>query len=361
MLQERRASRRIEIGGVAVGGGAPVSVQSMTNTPTDDAAATVAQIRRLEAAGCEIVRLAVPDERAVSALPAIVGAARIPVVADIHFDYRLGIAAVRAGVDALRFNPGNIGSSDRVEAVVAACAGRGIPVRVGVNSGSLERDILERDGRPTAEGMVESALRHLERLETLGFRDVVLSLKSSDVAMTVEANRLVAARCDCPLHLGVTEAGTVLPGAVRSAVGLGILLAEGIGDTIRVSLAGPPEDEIRVGRTLLSSLGLRHGGVSVVACPTCGRTAIDVAGIAEEVERETASIRAALLVAVMGCAVNGPGEAKEADVGMAGGGDEVVLFRGGVVVDRVPEREAVGRLLAEIEALAADESEGREG
>lgn len=360
MLRERRATRRVEIGGLAVGGGAPLSVQSMTNTPTGDAAATLAQIRSLEEAGCEIVRVAVPDARAVSALPEILAGTRLPVVADIHFDHRLGIAAVEAGVHALRFNPGNIGSKDRVDELVDACAGRGVPVRIGVNSGSLESDILERDGRPTAAGMVESALRHLERLEARGFRDVVLSLKSSDVPTTVEANRAAAARCDCPLHLGITESGTVLTGAVRSAVGLGVLLAEGIGDTIRVSLAGPPEEEVRVGRAVLSSLGLRHGGVSVIACPTCGRTVIDVARIAEEVERATASIRSPLLVAVMGCAVNGPGEAREADVGMAGGGDEVVLFRGGVVIDRIPESAAVGRLLEEIESLTAREEVARE-
>jgi (E)-4-hydroxy-3-methylbut-2-enyl-diphosphate synthase len=324
----------------------------MTNTRTEDAAATLAQIGRLAESGCDIVRVAVPGREAAAALAEIVAGSTLPVVADIHFDHRLALAAAEAGAHGLRLNPGNIGGRERAAEVAAAAKARGIPIRIGVNSGSLEPDILERDGRPTAAGMVESALRHAEILEAAGFRDIVLSLKASDVPTTVEANRLAAARCDLPLHLGVTEAGTVSSGAVRSAVGIGVLLAEGIGDTIRVSLAGPPEEEVRVGRTILSALGLRRFGVTVIACPTCGRTEIDVQGIAERVEAETASLRADLVVAVMGCAVNGPGEAREADVGIAGGGANAVLFRKGERVGVIEGTLLIERLLSEVRALA---------
>jgi (E)-4-hydroxy-3-methylbut-2-enyl-diphosphate synthase len=330
----------------------------MTNTRTEDAAATLAQIRQLAEAGCDIVRVAVPGREAAAALPEIVAGSPMPVVADVHFDHRLALAAAEAGVHGLRLNPGNIGGRERAAEVAAAAKARGIPIRIGVNAGSLEPDILERDGRPTAAGLVESALRHAEILESAGFRDVVLSLKASDVPTTVTANRLVAARCDCPLHLGITEAGTVASGAVRSAVGIGVLLAEGIGDTIRVSLAGPPEEEVRVGRTILSALGLRRRGVTVVACPTCGRTEIDVQAIAERVEAETASLGADLVVAVMGCAVNGPGEAREADVGIAGGGTSAVLFRKGERVGVIGGTLLLDRLLAEIRALAGGEGRG---
>jgi len=351
MLIARRRTRGVTVGHVPIGGDAPISVQSMTNTRTDDVAATVAQVKRLEAAGCEIVRVAVPDQTAATALRDIVGQVAVPVVADIHFDHRLGLAAIESGVHKLRVNPGNIGSREKVAELAAAAKARGIPIRIGVNSGSLERDILERDGRPTAAGMVESAERHIGLLEREGFSDIVLSLKASDVPMTIDANRMMAARCEYPLHLGITEAGTVLSGAVRSSVGLGILLAEGIGDTVRVSLAGPPEEEVRVGRIILSSLGLRHGGVTVIACPTCGRCQIDVQTIAEEVERETASIRTSLVIAVMGCAVNGPGEAREADVGIAGGGGEGVLFVRGAIVGKVDETRVVAELLARVREM----------
>ncbi|MFH1689393.1 MAG: flavodoxin-dependent (E)-4-hydroxy-3-methylbut-2-enyl-diphosphate synthase [Candidatus Eisenbacteria bacterium] len=351
ILKPRRKTRQVMIGDVAVGGDAPISVQSMTNTKTEDVEATVAQIKCLETVGCEIVRVAVPGKAAVAALSDIVAQAGIPVVADIHFDYRLGLGAVEAGVHALRINPGNIGARECVETLVAACKEKGIPIRVGVNSGSLEKDILERDGHPTAQGMVESAIRHVELLESVGFADVILSLKASDVAMTVEANRLMVEKCDLPFHLGITEAGTVLTGSVRSSVGLGVLLAEGIGDTIRVSLSGPVEEEVRVGREILKSLGLRHGGVTVIACPTCGRCQIDVQAIAEEVERKTAHIRKNLVVAVMGCAVNGPGEAREADVGIAGGGDEVLLLARGKTVSTLPASNALTELLACIARL----------
>jgi (E)-4-hydroxy-3-methylbut-2-enyl-diphosphate synthase len=348
----RRRTRQVLIGDVAIGGDAPISVQSMTDTVTRDVDATAAQIARLVAVGCEIVRVAVPDEASASALTDIISRSGIPVVADVHFDHRLGLAAIEAGAHALRINPGNIGSPARVGELAAAASERGIPIRIGVNSGSLEKGVLERDGRPTAEGMVESASRHLAIVEGLGFSNVVLSLKSSDPLMTIEANRLMASRCDCPFHLGVTESGTVFSGAVRSAVSMGVLLAEGIGDTIRVSLAGPPEDEVRAGRLILSSLRLRHGGVTVIACPMCGRTEIDVQSIAEDVEARTAGIRASIVVAVMGCAVNGPGEAREADVGVAGGGDEMLLFRAGEPVEKIREGEAVERLVEEITALA---------
>ena len=351
ILKPRRKTRQVMIGDVAVGGDAPISVQSMTNTKTEDVEATVVQIKGLEKVGCDIVRVAVPGKAAVAALPDILAQAEIPVVADIHFDYRLGLGAIEAGVHALRINPGNIGARERVETLVAACEEKGIPIRVGVNSGSLEKDILERDGHPTAQGMVESAMRHVELLESVGFEDVILSLKASDVAMTVEANRLMAEKCDIPFHLGITEAGTVLTGSIRSSVGLAVLLAEGIGDTIRVSLAGPVEEEIRVGREILKSLGLRHGGVTVIACPTCGRCQIDVQAIAEEVERKTAHIRKSLVVAVMGCTVNGPGEAKEADVGIAGGGAEVLLFARGEVVSTLAATAALAELLASIARL----------
>jgi len=349
ILKLRRKTRQVMIGNVPVGGDAPISVQSMTNTKTEDVEATVAQIKSLESVGCEIVRVAVPGKAAVAALPGIISQAEIPVVADIHFDYKLGLGAVEAGVHALRINPGNIGARERVETLVAACKDKGIPIRVGVNSGSLEKDILERDGHPTAVGMVESAMRHVELLDSVGFGDVILSLKASDVAMTVEANRLIAEKYDLPLHLGITEAGTVLMGSVRSSVGLGVLLAEGIGDTIRVSLSGPVEEEILVGREILRSLDLRHGGVTVIACPTCGRCQIDVQTIAEEVEQRTAHIRKSLVVAVMGCAVNGPGEAKEADLGIAGGENDVLLFASGEIVSRHPANEALAVLLSRLD------------
>jgi (E)-4-hydroxy-3-methylbut-2-enyl-diphosphate synthase len=347
----RRASRQVSVGDLLIGGGAPVSVQSMTNTETCDVESTSAQIARLAAVGCELVRVAVPDRASVDALPALLERSTVPLVSDVHFDHRLAVASIEAGMHGVRINPGNIGGDDRVRAVVDAAGAAGVPIRVGVNSGSLESELLERDGGPTAAGMVQSAVRSLELIEKMGFEDVILSLKSSDVAMTVEANRAVAALTDCPLHLGVTEAGTVLTGAVRSAVGMGVLLGEGIGDTIRVSLAGPPEEEVAVGRRILSSLGLRHGGVTVIACPTCGRCTIDVASIADEVERSTAHLRENLVVAVMGCAVNGPGEAREADVGIAGGGGDAVLFRRGEVVERIDGARAAEVLLAEVSAL----------
>jgi (E)-4-hydroxy-3-methylbut-2-enyl-diphosphate synthase len=358
VIAPRRISRQVSVGGVLIGGGAPVSVQSMTNTRTEDAKATLDQIARLANAGCDIVRVAVPGREAAAALGEVVAGSPIPLVADVHFDHRLALAAAAAGVHGLRINPGNIGGRERVAEVAAAARERGIPIRIGVNSGSLEDDILAREGKSTAAGMVESAVRHAEILESVGFSDIVLSLKSSDVLMTIEANRIMAARSDYPLHLGVTEAGTVTTGAVRSAVGLGVLLAEGIGDTVRVSLAGPPEGEVRAARAVLSALGLRRRGVTVVACPTCGRTEIDVQRIAERVEAETAAVRVDLVVAVMGCSVNGPGEAREADVGIAGGGDSAVLFRKGERVGVIEATLVLERLLSEIRAMTDEDRPG---
>lgn len=358
VVAPRRIARQVSVGGVLIGGGAPVSVQSMTNTRTEDVRATLDQIGRLAEAGCDVVRVAVPGRAAAAALRDIVAESPLPVVADVHFDHRLALSAAEAGAHGLRINPGNIGGRERVAEVASAARERGIPIRVGVNSGSLEDDILAREGGPTAAGMVESAARHAEILESVGFSDIVLSLKSSDVLMTVEANRIMAGRSDYPLHLGVTEAGTVSTGAVRSAVGIGVLLAEGIGDTVRVSLAGPPEEEVRAARAILSSLGLRRRGVTVIACPTCGRTEIDVQRIAERIEAETATIRADLIVAVMGCSVNGPGEAREADIGIAGGGDSAVLFRKGERIGVIEATLMLERLLSEIRAMA---DEGRPG
>jgi len=351
IARQRRETKQVRIGAVPIGGSAPISIQSMTNTRTGDAAATLAQIVRLASRGCEIVRVAVPGEAAVAALAEIVASSPVPVVADVHFDHRLAVAAAEVGVHALRINPGNIGGAVRTAEVVAAAREHGIPMRIGVNAGSLEKDILERDGHPTARGLAESAMRGVELMDRLGFEDLIISIKSSDVTMTVEANRIFAAKTDVPLHIGVTEAGTPAAGAARSGVGLGLLLADGIGDTVRVSLAGPPEDEIPVARAILDSLGLSRGGVRVVACPTCGRTEIDVARVAVEVEEALASVRTPLTVAVMGCAVNGPGEAREADVGVAGGGSEAVLFRRGEVVARVGAGEMVARLLEEVKKL----------
>ncbi len=346
----REQTRRIDVGGVAVGGGAAVTVQSMCNTDTRDPEATLEQMARLAAAGCDIIRVAVPDAAAAAALPAIMAAAPMPVVADIHFDHRLAIAAAEAGVDAVRINPGNIGSRERVAAVAAACRERGIPIRVGVNTGSLEKDLLAKYGGPTAEALAESAARELGALEDVGFQDVALSVKASDVSLTVAAYRLAAERFDCPLHVGVTEAGTSYGGLVNSAVGIGALLMEGIGDTIRVSLTADPEEEVRAGLAILRACGLRNKGVRFVSCPTCGRTQIDLISLAKEAERRLAGLDRDITVAVMGCEVNGPGEAREADFGVAGGRGFGSLFvKGQVVRTRVPEAELLDRLMELIE------------
>ena len=353
---ERKQTRQIHIGPVAVGGGAPVSVQSMTNTKTADVAATVAQIRALSAAGCDIVRLAVPDMDAAKALGEIIRGTDVPLVADIHFDYRLALEAIRQGVAALRLNPGNIGGEERVKAVVREAKAAGIPIRV--NGGSLDKKLLRKYGRVTAEALVESAMEHVRILEAQDFHDMKISLKAHDVPLTIAAYRLMSRTVDYPLHLGVTEAGTPTTGMIKSAVGIGSLLAEGIGDTIRVSLTGDPVVEVRVANEILKSLGLREYGPTLISCPTCGRTAIDLPAIAAEVEKRLGEIKEPITVAVMGCVVNGPGEAREADVGIAGGKGEGLVFRKGEILRKVPETELVSELFKEIDALLVEKAAG---
>ncbi len=349
----RRETRLLEIGGVAVGGGAPVAVQAMTKTDTRDVRATTAQVRRLAKAGAEIVRLAVPDRAAAAALGEIRRRAGVPLIADIHFDHRLALAALEAGVDGLRLNPGNIGSAAKVREVVREAARRSVPIRIGVNSGSLEKDVLARAGGATAPAMVESALRHIRLLEDLDFRLIKVSLKASDVPRTLEAYRLLAARVDYPFHAGITESGRLLAGSVKSSAGLALLLAEGLADTVRVSLTAPPEKEVFVAWQILQALGLRRRGGVFVSCPTCGRCEVDLMRTAERVEKAVLALSEPLTVAVMGCTVNGPGEAKEADIGLACGRDGGVLFRGGQVLRRVPAARMADELIAEIAKLAA--------
>ena len=352
---ERKKTRRIHIGAVPIGGGAPIAVQSMTNTRTADAAATVAQVKALAAAGCDIVRLAVPDMAAAKTLGEIVRAVDVPLVADIHFDYRLALEAIRQGIAALRLNPGNIGGTDNVRAVTAAAKKAHIPIRIGVNAGSLDKKLLAKYGRPTAEALVESALGHVRLLEAENFHDIKISLKAHDVPLTIAAYRRMSEAVDYPLHLGITEAGTPQSGMIKSAVGIGALLAEGIGDTIRVSLTGDPLVEVKVANEILKSLGLREYGPTLIACPTCGRTSIDLAQIAADVEARLASVSRPIQVAVMGCVVNGPGEAREADVGIAGGRGEGLVFRKGEVLRRVPEDQLVTELFKEIDAILREE------
>lgn len=348
---ERRKTRQLLVGKVLVGGDAHISVQSMTNTHTDDAEATLAQIRELAAAGCDIIRCAVPDIAAAEGLKRICRESPIPVIADIHFDYKLALAAIEAGVDALRLNPGNIGGREKVEAVVNAARARQIPIRIGVNAGSLPKDLLEKYGHPTAEALVEAAWRHIHILEEMDYRNIKISLKCHDVPMTLEAYRLMASQCDYPLHVGITEAGTVNSGIIKSAVGIGTLLAEGIGDTIRVSLTGDPVNEVKVAYQILKSLGLREYGVNFVSCPTCGRTRINLEKLALEVEKRLEGLQVPLTVACMGCVVNGPGEAREADVGIAGGIGEGLVFRKGQVLRKVPEDQLVDELFKEIDII----------
>jgi len=350
----RRKTRRIRVGTVSVGGGAPVSVQSMTNTDTGNVRATMSQIRSLAREGCEIVRVAVPDEASVRAFRRIRSSSPIPVIADVHFRHRVAIACAEAGADGLRINPGNIGGEEKTLEVLRAARARRIPVRIGVNAGSLEKDLLDRHGGPTPRALLESAARAVRLCEKARFRQVKFSLKASDVPTTVEAYRLFSKRFDYPLHIGVTEAGTVFSGTVKSSIGLGILLAEGIGDTLRVSITGPPEEEVRVGWQILKSLGLRERGPDFISCPTCGRVSIDVAGIAREVERRLSRMTIPLKVAIMGCAVNGPGEAREADVGVAGGRGEGLLFVRGEVVKKVKEKEIVAEVVRFAQRLARD-------
>ncbi len=349
MVARRKQTRQISIGGVKIGGGAPIAVQSMTNTFTHDVDATVAQIRRLEAVGCELVRVAVPDEPAVEAIASIKKEISIPLIADIHFDYRLALRAMKAGADALRINPGNIGTAKKVKAVAKEAKERGIPIRVGVNAGSLEKDLLKKYGGVTPQAMVESALRHVELLRSFDFNDIKVSIKASDVLRTVEAYRLLSSQIDLPLHVGVTEAGSLYSGTVKSAIGIGILLAEGIGDTIRVSLTRDPVDEIRVGYEILKALKIRQRGPEIVSCPTCGRCDIDLIELVEHVESTLLTRTTPVQLAIMGCVVNGPGEAREADIGIAGGKGHGVLFKKGKVVRKVREDRLAEVLLEEVE------------
>lgn len=345
----REHTRTVQIGKVQIGGGAPIAIQSMTNTRTEDVAATVEQIQRLEQAGCEIIRCTVPTLEAAKALGEIKKQISIPLVADIHFDYRMAIAAMENGADKIRINPGNIGSGDKVKAVVEAAKERHVPIRVGVNSGSLEKPLLEKYGGVTAEGIVESALDKVHMIEELGYDNLVISIKSSDVLMCVRAHEILASRTDYPLHVGITESGTVQSGNIKSAVGLGIILHQGIGDTIRVSLTGEPVEEIKSAKLILRTLGLRQGGIEVVSCPTCGRTKIDLIGLASQVEKLVEDYPLDIKVAVMGCAVNGPGEAREADIGIAGGDGEGLLIKKGEIVRKMPERELLAALKEELD------------
>ncbi len=343
----RRKTRQIMVGSVPIGGGAPVVVQSMTKTDTRDVGATIAEIKRLERSGCEIVRLAVSDQDAAHALGKIKKRVSVPLIADIHFDHRLALASIAAGVDGLRINPGNIGSAKKVREVVRAAAERKLPIRIGVNSGSLEKDLLKKFGGATPEAMVQSALRHVRILEDLSFREIKISLKASDVPRTLAAYRLLGRRVEYPFHAGITEAGSLLSGSVKSAVGLSLLLSEGLADTIRVSLTAPPEDEVRVAFRILRSLGLRSRGVNLVSCPVCGRCEVALVPIVAEVEKRLSGLDAELSVAVMGCMVNGPGEAKEADIGVACGRGVGVLFREGRLLRRVKEGRIISELVKE--------------
>ena len=355
----RKITKTIRVRGVPIGGGNPIPVQSMTNTHTDDVAATLAQLRRLEAAGCEIVRLAVPNQLAARALPDIRRGTGLPLVADIHFDYRLALAAVEAGFDKIRINPGNIGSPERVRMVADACRERGVPIRVGVNSGSVEKGLLAKYGL-CARSLCESALGHVKLLEDCGFEDICISVKASDVAMTVEANRLLSTLCDYPLHIGVTEAGTKERGILKSAAGIGALLLDGIGDTIRVSLSAPPVEEVKVGCKLLEYMGLRPRKFDIISCPSCGRSQVDVIQLANAVTEGLKDVTAPIRVAVMGCIVNGPGEAREADLGVASGNGKGQIFIKGKVIQTVPEDQIVETLLAKAQEIAAQmEADGQ--
>lgn len=347
-MEIRMKTREISIGNVKIGGGNPIAVQSMTNTKTENVQATVTQINRLVQAGCDIVRVAVPTMEAAEAVREIKKQVRIPIVADIHFDYRLAIAAVENGADKIRINPGNIGSTERIQAVVDTCRERGIPIRVGVNSGSLEKPLLLKYGGVTPEALVESALNEVRMIEQMGYENIVISIKSSDVLSCIKAHEQIAGRTDYPLHVGITESGTVLSGSIKSAVGLGNILYQGIGDTIRVSLTGDPVEEVRAANLILKSLGLKKGGITVVSCPTCGRTQIDLIGLATRVEEMVQDFDLDIKVAVMGCVVNGPGEAREADIGIAGGIGEGLLIKKGEVVKKLPEEELLEALRQEL-------------
>ncbi|MBW2005632.1 MAG: flavodoxin-dependent (E)-4-hydroxy-3-methylbut-2-enyl-diphosphate synthase [Deltaproteobacteria bacterium] len=348
---KRRFSRQINIGGVKVGGESPVVVQSMTNTPTQDVAATVKQIERLANAGCELVRLAVPDMEAASALKEIKSQVSIPIIADIHFDYKLALAAIENGANGLRLNPGNIGGKKKIQEIVAAARSCSIPIRIGVNSGSLGKAILKRYHHPTPEAMVESAMSHVKLLEDLDFHLIKISLKSSDVLQTISACRLLSQQVDYPLHLGVTEAGSLISGTVKNSIGIGLLLLEGIGDTIRVSLTRDPVDEVRVAYEILKALGLRQRGAEIISCPTCGRCKIDLFTLVDKIEHDLSQVSTPIKVSIMGCVVNGPGEAREADIGIAGGQGYGTLFKRGRVVKKVPELDLARVLIEEVRKM----------
>lgn len=351
----RKNTRAIKIGNIQIGGGAPIVVQSMTNTKTDDVVASVAQINALAAVGCDIVRLAVPDMEAAKALKQIKNKVNVPLIADIHFDYRLALEAMKSGIDALRLNPGNIGDEDRVKTVVREAKIRHIPIRIGVNAGSLDKALLSKYGHPTPEAMVESAMQHIAILEKLDFYDMKISLKAHDVPLTIAAYQLMSETVDYPLHLGITEAGTVNTGIIKSSVGIGALLAQGIGDTFRISLTGDPVVEVKVANEILKSLGLKEYGPTMISCPTCGRCNINLAEIAMRVENKLSTIQKPISVAVMGCVVNGPGEAREADVGIAGGKGEGLIFRKGQIIRKVSENNLVDELFLEIDKILEED------
>jgi len=344
----RRKTREVAVGSLVIGGTAPISVQSMTNTDTRDIPRTLSQIRLLEAAGCEIIRLAVPDLAAAESLAVIRDQVHVPLVADIHFDYRLALAALDAGIDKLRLNPGNIGDAGRVKRVVEEARRRKVPIRIGVNAGSLDKDLLQKYGHPTAEALMESALRHVAILEELEFRDIVISLKSSDIALTVKAYRMISKQVDYPLHLGITEAGTRMSGTIASAIGIGAMLLDGIGDTLRVSLTAPPEDEVLVGFEILKSLGIRCRGLHLISCPSCGRTTVNLIEIATTIEKELSDVNRPVKIAVMGCEVNGPGEAAEADIGLACGKKGSLIFKKGVVIKKIHNDALVKDFVREV-------------
>lgn len=347
----RKPTRKVKVGSIYVGGDSPISIQSMTNTDTRDVKSTLNQINKLDKIGCDIIRCAVPDMEASEALKIITKESKIPVVADIHFDYKLALESIRNGVDALRINPGNIGSMERVKMVAEAAKEKSIPIRIGVNSGSLKKDILDKYGRVCPEALVESALQHVSILEKCNFNDIVISIKSSNVMQMIESYKLISEKVNYPLHLGVTEAGTTFRGTIKSSVGIGTLLAEGIGDTIRVSITGDPLEEIKIGKEILRSLGYVNEGIEFVSCPTCGRTNIDLISIAEEVEKRLLNCNKNIKVAVMGCVVNGPGEAREADIGIAGGKGEGLIFKKGKIIKKVKEEDIIDELIKEIEKM----------
>lgn len=353
-LTHRKNTRPVKVGNVMVGGKDEVVIQSMTTTKTHDVEATVKEILRLEEAGCQVVRVACPDERAANAIPEIKKQINIPLVVDIHFNYKLALKAIEGGADKIRINPGNIGKRDKVEAVVNAAKAKGIPIRIGVNAGSLERHILEKYGYPTADGMVESALHHIKILEDLDFHDIVVSLKASDVHLAIEAYEKAAEVIDYPLHLGITESGTLFAGSIKSAAGMGAILSKGIGSTMRISLSADPVEEVKVARELLKTFGLASNAATLISCPTCGRIEIDLIKIANEVEEYISTIKAPIKVAVLGCAVNGPGEAREADIGIAGARGEGLLFRHGEIIRKVPEETMVDELKKEVDKIAEE-------